>query len=59
MKISTEINSPCIGACALGAKDICVGCFRSIDEILMWGNADNENRLLIIEHALKRQSETV
>jgi hypothetical protein len=58
MKISTEINSPCIGACGLDAKDICMGCFRSIDEILVWGNASNEDRLLVLEHALKRRSES-
>lgn len=57
MKNSIEIISPCIGNCALDANDICVGCFRSIDEILVWGNANTEDRSQIIEQTLKRRSE--
>ena len=56
MNNGTEISSPCIGNCCLGPADICLGCFRSIDEILVWGSAASNERLLIIEKALIRRS---
>lgn len=47
MKNSDEnIASPCVKNCCLDNNDICVGCFRSLEEILMWGAA---------EHSLKEQ----
>jgi hypothetical protein len=59
MKNETEINSPCIRNCCLGLNDICLGCKRSLDEILAWGNANNEERMLIIEATLKRRNAQV
>nr|WP_297348390.1 DUF1289 domain-containing protein [uncultured Glaciecola sp.] len=59
MKNENEIKSPCIRNCCLGSEDVCLGCFRSIDEILMWGGASSEDRSLIIEQTVKRRSEKV
>lgn len=36
-------DNPCIGNCCLSEKDICLGCFRHLDEILSW-NSMNENQ---------------
>ncbi|AEP30762.1 hypothetical protein GNIT_2665 [Glaciecola nitratireducens FR1064] len=33
-----------------------MGCKRSIDEILAWGNANSAERLIILEQAEKRRS---
>jgi len=30
------VESPCIGTCTLGPDGLCVGCFRSADEIGAW-----------------------
>ncbi|WP_083822454.1 DUF1289 domain-containing protein [Brumicola nitratireducens] len=51
-----EVSSPCIRNCCLDLQDICVGCKRSIDEILAWGNANSAERLIILEQAEKRRS---
>jgi predicted Fe-S protein YdhL (DUF1289 family) len=40
--------------CTLDDDDICLGCFRSIDEICAWGGASNERRLEILELAATR-----
>ncbi|MGI1945785.1 DUF1289 domain-containing protein [Shewanella glacialipiscicola] len=29
-------ENPCIGRCCLDQQDICLGCFRHLDEILAW-----------------------
>lgn len=55
MKNQTEVNSPCIRNCCLDPNDICLGCMRSLDEILAWGSASVEDRLLILEQTLKRR----
>jgi len=33
-------DSPCIGICTLDEKDQCVGCHRSLDEIVEWDDLD-------------------
>lgn len=31
-----SIKSPCVRNCCLDTKDICMGCFRHLDEIIGW-----------------------
>jgi len=52
------VESPCIDLCTLDDDDICVGCFRSIDEICAWGGAGNGQRRLIVQMAAGRRSES-
>ncbi|MCQ8878050.1 DUF1289 domain-containing protein [Pseudoalteromonas shioyasakiensis] len=32
-------KNPCIRCCCLDSRDICIGCFRSLEEILEWHSA--------------------
>lgn len=41
--------------CTLDGDDVCVGCFRSIDEICAWGGAANERRREILRSAEARR----
>lgn len=50
-----RIESPCVRHCTLDDNDICLGCFRSIDEICAWGAASNEKRLEFLELAAARR----
>ncbi|AIY64643.1 DUF1289 domain-containing protein [Pseudoalteromonas piratica] len=34
----TNIKSPCVENCCLNDKDVCLGCFRTLDEILSWSS---------------------
>lgn len=52
-----EVVSPCVSKCCLDDEDICVGCFRSMDEILAWGNATNDLRHEIIQKAEIRKQQ--
>lgn len=52
-----DVVSPCVGKCCLDDEDICVGCFRSIAEILVWGKSTNEQRHGIIEQANIREQQ--
>ena len=33
------VESPCVRLCTLGHDNVCVGCFRSLEEICAWGTA--------------------
>jgi len=48
------VRSPCVSVCALDAEDICVGCYRSAEEITLWISLDNAARREIIKRAAER-----
>jgi predicted Fe-S protein YdhL (DUF1289 family) len=50
-------ESPCIRQCCLNEHDICLGCFRSLDEILNWSKASNDDKQRIIEQAQERKQQ--
>lgn len=48
--------SPCICNCCLNEKDICLGCFRSLDEITEWSQAlDSRKEAIIVNSELRRK----
>ncbi len=56
MEYSPEpVPSPCVRNCCLDYNDICLGCFRSVDEIMQWGSANNQTRRHILVETQKRR----
>lgn len=51
-----EVRSPCVRNCCLDDQDICVGCFRSLDEIMQWSQAAPEEKRKIIDSADHRRA---
>lgn len=51
-----EPQSPCISVCLLDEKDICVGCYRSADEIMDWFMADDQGKRDILKRARERRA---
>ncbi len=51
----TTVASPCVDNCCLNDDDICMGCFRSLQEILDWGGADSQLRLEILRQVDERK----
>lgn len=49
------ITSPCVSNCCLDDDDICMGCFRHVDEITGWHSANNERRLEILTNTEQRR----
>jgi len=48
--------SPCICNCCLNEKDICLGCFRSLNEITGWSQAtDSRKKAIIVNSDLRRK----
>ncbi|WP_343856101.1 DUF1289 domain-containing protein [Aliiglaciecola litoralis] len=49
------IESPCIRNCCLNDEDICVGCFRTLEEILQWGAATPDQKRHILNCVKNRK----
>ncbi|MDH5183039.1 MAG: DUF1289 domain-containing protein [Gammaproteobacteria bacterium] len=49
------VSSPCIRNCCLDEDDICLGCFRSMEEIMQWGSADEPSKRNILMRAEERK----
>lgn len=47
--------SPCVRNCCLDDNDICLGCERSLEEIIAWGTADAATQQQILERAAERR----
>ena len=54
---TSQIKSPCISNCCLDDEDICLGCFRHIDEITGWHSADDKRREEILMNTERRRIE--
>lgn len=55
-----EIASPCVRNCCLNQQDMCVGCFRVLDEIVGWGAASKERKeQILLCCAARRRSANV
>lgn len=52
---NARVESPCVRKCTLDEDDICVGCFRSIDEICAWGGASETRRREILQNTRHRR----
>lgn len=50
-----DIQSPCIRNCCLDENDVCVGCFRSLDEILQWSKIDEAGKKKILMRTQTRR----
>ena len=50
-----KVDSPCINQCALNHENVCLGCFRSLDEIAQWGEASELQKIKIVALSHDRQ----
>lgn len=55
MKVSDKVRSPCVSICALDGDDICVGCYRTMDEIMHWSQMNNDQRREVLQKIAERE----
>lgn len=46
--MNNNVRSPCVANCKLDLDDVCLGCHRTIDEILIWSSASDEEKLAVL-----------
>lgn len=50
----TDVPSPCVRNCCLDEDDVCLGCGRTIQEILAWQQGPDSERREIIARSRER-----
>jgi predicted Fe-S protein YdhL (DUF1289 family) len=48
------LASPCVRNCCLDEQSVCMGCGRSLDEIVAWGTASDADKAAILERSRER-----
>lgn len=51
-----DVATPCIRHCCLDQDDICLGCFRSLEEILNWSQSDRQQKQAILALCAQRKA---
>jgi len=55
----SEVQSPCVEICQLDpVSGMCLGCFRTMDEIATWIELTDIEKQGVLLNAQKRKSET-
>lgn len=52
-----ELASPCVRNCCLDQQDVCLGCFRHIDEIMAWRQLDDRAKKDVLHQCLQRKEQ--
>lgn len=51
------IASPCVRNCCLNQDDICLGCFRHLDEITGWHTMNNQQKQQVLQRCQQRKQQ--
>ncbi len=55
----TSVPSPCIAVCQLdGANDLCIGCFRHVDEIRDWPILTAAEKQAVLDRCADRRADS-
>lgn len=49
------VSTPCIGVCTTDENGVCMGCFRTGDEIASWGSISEPERLKVMSALAERK----
>lgn len=52
------VKSPCIDICSLDEQDVCVGCYRTLQEITDWSAMDNAQRNIVLRNSQLRDQQS-
>lgn len=50
------VRSPCVNICELNDEHVCVGCYRTGQEISRWGKMTRDEQLAVVEKARQRET---
>jgi len=48
------LASPCVRNCCLDERNVCMGCGRSLEEIIAWGTASDSEKSATLERSRQR-----
>lgn len=50
------VASPCVSICALDGDDVCIGCFRTGQEISRWGRLSEQQQREVLRRCQRRMA---
>jgi predicted Fe-S protein YdhL (DUF1289 family) len=57
-ELQTPVPSPCISLCEMdGRTGLCRGCLRTIDEIIAWGSASDDDKRAVWVEIRRREAD--
>ena len=55
--IDDDVPSPCVRICVVyETRDICRGCYRTLDEISRWASYTSEQKFELLEELARRKA---
>ncbi len=51
----SSVKSPCVSICALDHNDVCIGCYRSGQEISYWGRMNDDEKQAVMVKVVERE----
>ncbi|QTH63411.1 DUF1289 domain-containing protein [Psychrosphaera ytuae] len=57
MSDEAKRQSPCIRQCCLDHNDVCIGCYRTMTEILAWTKMSSQKRNEVLILCRQRQND--
>lgn len=56
MPLPPAVPSPCISVCRMDeSTGLCEGCFRTLDEIALWSQLDDDTRRDVLDAVARRR----
>ena len=55
-EVDLPVKSPCIEVCSLNERDICIGCYRTANEIIEWFSACDQRKREILTAVVERRA---
>ena len=53
-EVDLPVKSPCIEVCSLNDRDVCIGCYRTANEIIEWFTASDQRKREILTAVVER-----
>ncbi len=50
-----DIKKPCIRQCCLDEKDVCMGCYRTLDDMRVWHKSTDIQKLDMLRRASEKK----
>ncbi|MFT3930305.1 MAG: DUF1289 domain-containing protein [Spongiibacteraceae bacterium] len=56
MRVNAGVQSPCVSICRLDERKLCVGCWRTLEEIAGWSKMNDQQKQSVLNSCAQRQS---
>lgn len=55
ISVNAGVKSPCVSVCKLDEYKICIGCWRSLEEIREWSKMSDQQKVIVLEMSASRK----